>query len=109
MKNTKDFTQIVAEKKATLEVLEALMEKLTYEEEYVLFEYKKVGEEPWLDDFGNQMYYDEDGKRTSTITDTPAMRGKYENVRKSDDEMTDRDKAKLSAIEKIRETLASLA
>ena len=109
MKNTKDFAQIVAVKKATLEVLETLMEKLAYEEEYVLFDYRKVGEEPWLDDFGNQMYYDEKGNRTSTITDKPAMKSIYDNVKKTDEEITERDKAKLAAIEKIRETLAALA
>ena len=109
MKNTKDFTTIVAEKKATLEVLEALMEKLSFEEEYVSLEYKKVGEHQRMDEDGNPLFINEAGERTPLDTGKPAMVNDYDYVKKLAEELTDKDKAKLTAIEKIRETLAALA
>ena len=109
MKNTKDFVQVVAEKKATLEVLEELMERLNSEENYVWIDYRCTGEVQREDSDGNLLYIDENGNRTTEVTSTPCMKSRYEDVKKTDGELTDRDRAKLAAIEKIRETLAALA
>ena len=107
MKETKDFKTIIMEKKATLDILDTLMSSLSYEEERVLFEYDKVGEEQRTDDDGNLLYIDKDGNKTTEVTDTPAMRNVYGDVKK--EKLDERDTAKLSAINKIRDTLASLA
>lgn len=109
MKNTKDFATVVAEKKATLEVLEALMDKLSYEEEYVLLTYEKVGEEQRKDADGNLLYIDGEGNRTTEPTDTKCMKDVYADRKRTPDELNDRDLAKIAAIEKIRETLAAMA
>ena len=111
--NGKDFTMVVLEKKAVLEVLEELMEKLGSMEAATKEEYRATGElyqlTRWDDatEKRRPVYVDSDDKDTFEVTDNPRMTEKYDYLPKL--EFTDRDNAKLAAIDKIRETLASLA
>ena len=110
--NTKDFRSMVMEKKETLDILETLMESLGNMEEDAHRTWGKVGtcqKTRWSDDQGRSLpvYIDEDGKETFIVTDIPKIVDDYDYIEKS--ELDDRDKARINAINTIRETLASLA
>ena len=109
MAKTKNFNEVVLEKKVTLDILEELMEKLNNLEEYKLTRTEETGEEQGKDWDGNLLWLDENGKRTTEETDVPYMRKTYRNIRLTEDEMDEREKAYSRAIETIRDTLASLA
>lgn len=109
MAKTKNFNEVVLEKKATLDILEELMGKLNDLEEYKLTRNEEVGEEQGKDWDGNLYWLTEDGKRTTENTGTPYMRTKYKTVRIPVEEMDEREKAYAAALESIRDTLASLA
>ncbi len=97
------------EKKATLDILEQLMDKLNDLEEYKLTRTEEVGEEQGKDWDGNLYWLDENGKRTTENTGTPYMRTLYKTVKLKDEEMDDNDRAYAGALERVRDTLASLA
>lgn len=110
--NTKDFATMVMEKKEILDVLETLMESLGRMEEDAHKTWGKVGtrqKTKWSDEQGGSIpvYLDEDGNETFTVTDTPKIVDDYDYIEKP--ELDDRDKARINAINTIRETLASLA
>ena len=112
MKNTKDFNTIIMEKKETLDVLESLLEKLSYLEDDARKEWGKVGtkqRERRNDATGEYapVYLDENGEETFEDTGRPKIVDDYDYIEKK--EFTDRDKARFAAIDKIRDTLAALA
>lgn len=109
MAKTKTFNEVVMEKKATLDILEELMSKLNDFEEYKLTRTEETGEEQGKDWEGHLLWLDENGKRTTEETDTPYMRTTYRRVRLTEDEMDEGDKAYAAALERVRDTLASLA
>ena len=110
--STKDFTAVVMEKKATLEVLEELMDKLSTIEENTRKEWGYVGEVQktrWCEaeDTILPVYLDEEGNETFEVTKAPKIVNDYDFIEKK--EFTSQDEAKFRAIEKICETLANLA
>lgn len=110
--NTKDFRTIVMEKKETLDIIENLMETLGRYEEDARKDWGVVGtkqREKWDDSQGvsRLVYLDENGEETFEDTGKPKIVDKYDYFEKK--ELDDRDRARLAAIDKIRETLASLA
>lgn len=113
MKNTKDFTTVVMEKKAMLEVLEALMEKLSSIEEDINKDWQPTGEKEQATSWdanikeSRLVWLDEDGKRTFEDTGRPCMKDCYDYLPKKN--FTEQENAKLAAIEKVRDTLAALA
>lgn len=103
----KNFKEQIMEKKAMLALVESLMETLNSKEEYYLMEYVETGKEHQRKDWnGNLLWKDANGERTTEETDTPYMEKEYEYVMK--ETLDDEDKAYQSAIETIRDTLASL-
>ena len=109
MAKTKNFNEVVLEKKATLDILEELMSKLNDLEEYKLTRTEEIGEEQGKDWDGNLLWLDENNKRTTEDTGKPYMRTLYKTVKLKDDEMDEKEKAYAGALETIRDTLASLA
>ena len=112
MKNTKDFTAIVMQKKETLDILETLFESLARLEDDVRKDWGVVGTKQktkWSDEQGKSLpvYIDNNGQETFEVTDNPKIVDDYDYYEKK--EFTDRDKARLASIEAIRETLANLA
>ena len=113
MKNTKDFATLVMEKKATLEILEILMEKLSSLEDDYTKEWACTGETEQKTSWNREteksekVWLDADGNRTFENTGVPCMVDCYDYMPKK--EYTEKDKAQLEALNKVRETLASLA
>ena len=109
----KDFTMVVREKKEMLDVLEQCMELLGRLDEDVRMEWRSTGEMEqltrWNDETRNTelVYKDEDGNKTFEDTGVPYMKEKYDNLPKL--EYSERDEARIAAIQKVRETLAALA
>lgn len=117
MKNTekKDFNTMVMEKKALLDVLEDLMERINYLDQEARLEWRSTGKQEQATRWNNELqrdslvWKDADGKRTfdESITGEPYMVDVYDNLPKLD--YSDRDRARLHAIELVRNTLADLA
>ena len=111
--NTKDFTKVVMEKKEMLDILEQCMELLGRLDDDVRMEWRSTGEMEQLTRWNDEtkhtelVYKDEDGKKTFEDTGVPFMTDKYDNLPKLD--YSERDEARISAIQKVRETLAALA
>lgn len=117
MKTTekKDFNAMVMEKKALLDVLEDLMERINDLEREARLEWRSTGKQEQAMRWNNELqkdclvWKDADGKRTfdESITGEPYMFDVYDNLPKLD--YSDRDLARLNAIELVRNTLADLA
>lgn len=113
MKNTKDFAMVVMEKKERLDILEILMERLSNLEDDVRKEWGSTGKTEQLTRWNKEVeetqpvWKDENGEKTFENTGIPFMTDVYDYIEKK--EYEPRDLARLEAIEKIRETLASLA
>ena len=108
----KDFNTIIMEKKETLDVLETLLEKLSNIEDDARKEWGKVGtkqRERYNDATGEYapVYLDENNEETFENTGKPKIVYDYDYIEKK--EFTDRDKARLAAINTIRDLLATLA
>ncbi len=102
----RNYKNIIAEKKAMMEVIERLLDELESIERYQICEQIKVGEHQDTDWHGNLMYLDEDGKRTEEVTDIPYMVSDYEyRIPDSIDETTS---AKYKAVCTLRDTLAKM-
>ncbi len=109
MANKKNITEIMREKKVTLEILEELMKDLSRLEEYRFTTSIEDGEEQSKDWSTGELYYkDENGKRTLENTGVPYMITKWKDAVKPESEYTDDDKAYKAALETIRETLCDL-
>lgn len=109
MKNTKNYKEIFAEKKAMMDVIEDVLTDIEYRETSILRTYKEVGEEQRTDKDGNKLYLDEYGERTTEVTDQPCMKSVYDEVMQDVSELDERDKAKYDAIQKIKEAILALA
>lgn len=109
MKNTTNYKEIFAQKKALMEVIEDVLTDIEYRETSILRTYKEVGEEQRTDKDGNKLYLDEYGERTTEVTDQPCMKAVYDEVMQDVSELDERDKAKYDAIQKIKETILALA
>lgn len=112
MKNTNDFTTTIMEKKETLDILESLMEKLGNLEDDTRKDWDVIGtkQRERLNDATGEyapVYLDENDVETFENTGKPKMVNDYGYVEKK--EFTDRDKARLTAIDKIRDLLVTLA
>lgn len=109
MKNTKiSVTETIAQKKAMLEMLENVIQDIEYRENAILTDYKAVGEEQRKDNDGNLLYLDENGERTTEVTDKPAMRTIYEDVKRDPSELGEYDKPRYEAIMKIKDAVLAL-
>lgn len=105
----KNITEIMREKKVTLEILEELMKELSRLEEYRFTDSIADGEEQATDWSTGELYWkDEDGKRTTENTGVPYMKTKWKEVVKLESEYNDDDKAYKAALETIRNTLCDL-
>lgn len=107
-KTTKNFEDVIREKKAKLEIIEALMKLLNDKEEYYLKEYVETGKEHQRKDWssGKLLWLDENGERTTEETGKPYMEKEYDYVFKT--ELDEEDKAYQKVIDELRDTLASL-
>ena len=109
MKNTTiNATETIEQKKAMLEMLESILKDIEYRENGILLQYKAVGEEQRTDENGNLLYLDENGKKTTDVTNTPAMRTVYEDVKRDPSELDKYDKLNYEAIQKIKEAVTAL-
>lgn len=109
MKNTKiSVSETIAQKKAMLEMLENVIQDIEYRENAILTDYKAVGEEQRKDNDGNLLYLDENGERTTEVTDKPAMRTIYEDVKRDPSELGEYDKPRYEAIMKIKDAVLAL-
>jgi hypothetical protein len=109
MKNTTNYKELFNAKKAVMDVLEDILTDIDRQQNYLLSDWKAVGEEQRKDDDGNLLYVDEDGNRTTEVTDKPYMKTLYEDVTITYDELSDYSKAKYDAYEKIKSELMKLA
>lgn len=117
MKNIekKDFSALIMEKKERLDILEQLIGTLNNIEIDTKQEWTITGTQSQLVRWNNEtrkdelVWKDENGKRTfdQSITGEPYIVDDYDYMPKT--EYNDRDKARLQAIELIRNTLADLA
>lgn len=91
---------LIKEKKARLDIIETLLNNLDNEEEYVGKKYVWFDtEDPRLDKDGN-IRYNEDG--------TIMYKQDCRTEKKSDDELTEDDKARLMAIQTLRNQLEKM-
>lgn len=109
MKNTKiTVSETIAQKKAMLEMLENVITDIEYRENSILTQFEADGEEQRKDSDGNLLYLDEDGNKTTEVTDKPAMRTVYKNVKRDPSELDEYDKPRYEAIVKIKEAVMAL-
>ena len=109
MKNTTDYKELFNAKKALMDVLEDILSDIDRQQGYLTTDYQAVGVEQSKDSDGNLLYQDEDGKRTTEVTDEPIMKTIYKDITVSYEEMSDYSKAKFDAYEKIKTELLKLA
>lgn len=111
----KDFSAIIMEKKERLDILDQLIGTLNNMELEAKKEWARTGTQSqltrWCDETNQSelVWKDENGKKTfdQSITGEPYMVDDYDYMPKT--EYSDRDKARLEAIELVRNTLAGLA
>ena len=103
---TKNYKELITEKKAMMEVIDKVMDELESYEHYYLCEPVKTAEYQAKDYNGNLLYRDADGKRTTEVTDTPIMG--YDLEYRLPENMDDFTKARVDALEKVRECLSEL-
>lgn len=109
MKNTKiTVSETIAQKKAMLEMLENVITDIEYRENSILTSFEPVGEEQRKDSDGNLLYLDENDERTTEVTDKPAMRTIYEDVKRDPSELGEYDKPRYEAIMKIKDAVLAL-
>lgn len=113
MKKTTDFAQVVMVKKEMLDILTECMDVLDRLDKEARLEWRATGEKEQATRWNKEqecsmpVYYDDNGERTFEVTDKPVMVDCYDNLPKL--EYSKQDEARLSAIQQVRETLASLA
>lgn len=109
MKNTTNSViETIAQKKAMLEMLEYVLQDIEYRENSILIQYKANGETQRTDENGNLLYLDENDNKTTEVTDKPAMRTIYEDVKSDPSELGDYDKPRYEALLKIKEAVIAL-
>lgn len=106
-KNTnKNYKDLIKAKKAMMEVIDKVMDELENYERYYLCESIKTNEYQAKDFDGNLLYRDVNGKRTTEVTETPIM--DYDIEYRLPEMMDDYTKARVDALEKVRECLSEL-
>lgn len=90
---------VIKEKKAMLEVLEVIMDRLDDERRYISQSFEKVGEEQKKDENGNPMTDD---------VGEPIMKNVYDYVDIKPEDMSEDTRIKLDAIDKIQTALEKL-
>lgn len=106
-KNTnKNYKELITAKKAMMEVIDKVMDELESYERYYLCESIKTNEYQAKDFDGNLLYRDANGKRTTEVTDTPIM--DYDLEYRLPADMDDFTRARVDALEKVRECLSEL-
>ena len=103
---TKNYKDIITEKKAMVELVERCLSELDSFEKYTLCDMVKIGEHHATDWHGNLLYKNEDGERTTEVTDAPIMETDYDYRLPA--EMDESMQAKYNALNKLRDILADL-
>ena len=104
MKKTVTAETKLLEKSAMLDILESLFKTLSDEERDARTDFRCVGkEEEQATDWKTHELLWEDEEHT-----IPRYRDKYDNVELTEDELDDKRKAKISAVEVIRVALENL-
>jgi len=106
--NTNNFKATIEEKKAMLDMLQNVIEDIEYRENAILETYKEVGFEQRKDKDGNLLYLDENGERTTEVTDNLCMKTKYETVKRDPSELDEYDLPKYQALMKIKNAVLAL-
>lgn len=106
--NTNNFKATIEEKKAMLDMLQYVIEDIEYRENGILDNFVADGEEQRKDENGCLLYLDEDGNKTTEITDKPYMRTLYKTVRRDPSELDDYDLPKYQALMKIKNAVLAL-
>ena len=106
--NTNNFKATIEEKKAMLDMLQYVIEDIEYRENGILDQFVENGEEQRTDKDGNLLYLDENGEKTTEVTDKPYMRTLYETVRRDPSELDDYDLPKYQALMKIKNAVLAL-
>ena len=103
---TKNYKDIIIEKKAMIELVDRCLSELDSFEKYSLCDMVKTGEHQMKDWGGNLLYKDEDGNRTTEVTGVPLMETDYDYRLPAN--MDEDMKAKYNALNKLRDILADL-
>ena len=106
--NTNNFKATIEEKKAMLDMLQYVIEDIEYRENGILDHFVENGEEQRTDKDGNLLYLDENGEKTTEVTDKPYMRTLYETVRRDPSELDEYDMPKYQALMKIKNAVLAL-
>ena len=106
--NTNNFKATIEEKKAMLDMLQYVIEDIEYRENGILDRFVENGEEQRTDKYGNLLYLDENGEKTTEVTDKPCMRTIYETVRRDPSELDEYDMPKYQALMKIKNAVLAL-
>lgn len=103
---TKNYKDIITEKKAMIELVDRCLSELDTFEKYTLCDMIKTGEHHATDWHGNLLYKTPDGERTTEVTDIPMMETDYDYRLPA--KMDDDTQAKYNALNKLRDILADL-
>jgi hypothetical protein len=106
--NVNNFKATIEEKKAMLDMLQYVIEDIEYRENGILDHFVENGEEQRTDKDGNPLYLDENGEKTTEVTDKPYMRTLYETVRRDPSELDEYDLPKYQALMKIKNAVLAL-
>lgn len=109
MKNTTNYKEIFAQKKAMMRELEDVLTDIEYREQSLLRDYREVGEVQRTDSDGNLLYLDENDNRTTEVTDKPLMKTEYEDYMREPSQLDEEDRARFEALQKIKDTILALA
>ena len=109
MKNTTNYKEIFAQKKALMDAIEDILGDIEYRESSILIDYVEDGEEQRTDKDGNLLYLDENGERTTEVTEHSCMKTLYKEVQIDPSQLDERDRARYEAIQKIKEAILALA
>ena len=103
-----DFTEMFEMKKAMMDELENILKELGYRESGLLTTYEEDGEEQRTDRDGNLLYLDENGEKTTEVTDRPYMRTTYKDIKVKPEDLCEYDARRYKAIQQIKDALMAL-
>ena len=106
--NVNNFKATIEEKKAMLDMLQYVIEDIEYRENGILDHFVENGEEQRKDSDGNLLYLDENGDKTTEVTDKPYMRTTYETIRRDPSELDEYELPKYQALMKIKNAVLAL-
>ena len=110
MKNTKTtIEQQIENKMAVLDVLKDVLGDIEYRESGLLREFKYTGrDEQRTDRDGNLLYIDDEGNKTTEVTDKPYMKEIWDNFERPVEDLEGRDLAKYNALQEIKANLLKM-